>query len=144
MGTEWPCGSMINETPRPTHTYAPHLPTPLSSYYMPDSGNSQRQKGWCRKVKARTTNVGWDVKQWRILCPEYDKLRKEARKDVVKKTQMHIQTSEIEKIRMTGLLIKAKSLFINCSFTWPLHYTFYYLGHVPFLDPHIPLDTFKN
>ena len=30
-----------------------------------------------------------------VVCPEYDKLRKEARKDVVKKTQMHIQSSEI-------------------------------------------------
>jgi hypothetical protein len=79
-----------------------------------------------------------------VVCPEYDELRKEARKDVVKKTRMHIQTSEIEVTHMTGLLKKAKSLFINCSFTWLLHYTFYYLGHVPLLDPHVPLDTFKN
>jgi len=51
---------------------------------------------------------------------------------------------EIEETHMTGLLKKAKSLFINCSFTWPLHYTFYYLGHVPLLDSHVPLDAFKN
>ena len=80
-----------------------------------------------------------------IVCLEYDKLRKEARKDVVNKTWMRIQSWEIEETRMTGFLKKAKSLFINCSFfTWLLHYTFYYLGHVPLLDPHVTLDPFKN
>ena len=52
-----------------------------------------------------------------VVCPEYDKLRKEAREDVVKKMRVRFQTLEIEETHMTGLLKKAKSLFINCSFT---------------------------
>jgi hypothetical protein len=51
---------------------------------------------------------------------------------------------EIEETLMMGLLTKAKSLFINCDFTWPLHYSFYYLGHVPPLDSLVPLDAFKS
>jgi hypothetical protein len=79
-----------------------------------------------------------------IACPEYAKLRKDARDDLVKKTRVCLQTLETEETHMTGLLIKAKSLFIDCSFTWPLHYTFYYLEHVLPLDTHVPLDTFKS
>jgi len=63
-----------------------------------------------------------------VECPEYDKLRKEAREDVVKKTRARVQTLEIRETHMTDLLKKAESLFINCSFTWPLYYTFYYLA----------------
>ena len=76
-----------------------------------------------------------------VACPEYTKLRKEARDDLVKKTWVRLQTLEVEETWMTGLLKKAKSLFIDCSFPWPLHYT---LGHVLPLDSHIPLDIFKS
>jgi hypothetical protein len=57
---------------------------------MPDLGNSQQQKGWCRKVKVRTTDAGWckameDMHHIFVACPEHTKLRKDARDDLVKK-----------------------------------------------------------
>ena len=79
-----------------------------------------------------------------VVCPEYAKLRESARDELVKKMCAHLQAIEIEEILVTGLLKKAKSSFINCDFTWPLYYSFYYLGHVPPLDSLIPLDAFKS
>ena len=79
-----------------------------------------------------------------IVCPEYVKLRESARDELVKKTYAHLKAMEIEETLMMGLLTKAKSFFINCEFTWLLHYFFYYLGHVPPLDSLVPLDAFKR
>jgi hypothetical protein len=64
--------------------------------------------------------------------------------EVVKRTQTRIEAIKIEETCLTSLLWKAKSLFIDCKFTWPLHYSFYYLGHIPPLDSHVPLDKFKS
>ena len=79
-----------------------------------------------------------------VVCPEYTKLRESGRDELVKKTRAHLQAMEIEEILVTGLLKKAKSLFINCNFTWPFYYSFYYLGHVLPLDSLVPLDAFKS
>ena len=110
----------------------------LTAEGMVQKGQSEddRCRMGCRAVE--------DMHHIFVVCPEYDKLRTEAREDVVKKMWSHFQTLEIEETHMTGLLKKAKSLFINCSFTWLLHYTFYYLGHIPLLDSHVPLDAFKS
>lgn len=69
-----------------------------------------------------------------VVCPVYTKLRKEAETEVTKRTRARIQSFEIEETCHASLLRKAKSLFTDCNFTWPLHYSFYYLGHTPPLD----------
>jgi len=79
-----------------------------------------------------------------VACPEYTKLRDEARIKVTKKTKACIQSMELEETCVTSLLKKAKSIFTDCSFTWPLHYTFYYLGHVLPLDSIIPIDALNS
>jgi hypothetical protein len=79
-----------------------------------------------------------------IDCTAFTKLRENAKEEVVKKTKSHIQAVQIEETRVSGLLWRAKSLFINCRLTWPLHYFFYYLSHVPQLDRLVPIETFKN
>jgi len=79
-----------------------------------------------------------------VACPEYAKLRDEAMNEVVKRTLGRIQALKLEETCTNGLLQKAKSFFIDCNFTWPLHYSFYYLGHVPIVDSLISLENFKN
>ena len=103
------------------------------------------QKGQSKDNRCR---VGWraveEMHHIFIVCPEYVKLRESARDELVKKTYAHLKAMEIEETLMMGLLTKAKSFFINCEFTWLLHYFFYYLGHVPPLDSLVPLDAFKR
>jgi hypothetical protein len=79
-----------------------------------------------------------------VNCPKYMKLKDEAIVEVTKKTNARIQSIELEETCTTSLLRIAKSLFINCYFTWPLHYTFYYLKHVLLLDLIIPINIFKT
>ena len=79
-----------------------------------------------------------------VVCPEYAKLREEAKKEVAKRTQARIQAFNIEETCMSSLLQKAKSLFIDCRTTWPLHYSFYYLGHTPPIDSNVRDDIFAS
>jgi hypothetical protein len=62
----------------------------------------------------------------------------------MKKTRRRIELAKLEEAQLTSLLQTAKSLFSNCPNTWPLHYSFYYLGHVPKLNSHVDPDIFMN
>ena len=103
------------------------------------------QKGQSGDKSCRTgCMVIEDMHHIFIDCPKYSDLRKEAEIEVVKGTITHIQTFEIKETCMTSLLQIAKSLFIDCVFTWPLHYSFFYLGHIPPIDSHVPLKNFMS
>ena len=52
--------------------------------------------------------------------------------------------AKLEEAQLASLLQKAKSLFSDCPNTWPLHYSFYYLGHIPKLDTHASPNIFPN
>jgi hypothetical protein len=79
-----------------------------------------------------------------VLCKAFKKLREDARKEMVKKTKRKIKALGLAEAQFTSLLQTAKSLFSDCPNTWPLHYSFYYLGHVPKLDDHVDRKLFAN
>jgi hypothetical protein len=63
---------------------------------------------------------------------------------MVEKTRWKIEVLGLEEVQFKSLLKTAKSLFFDCSITWPLYYSFYYLGHIPKLDAHVNPNTFDN
>ena len=79
-----------------------------------------------------------------IACKTFDKLRADACRETVEKTRWKIKVIGLEGAQFTSLLKTAKSLFSDCSITWPLHYSFYYLGHIPKLDAHVNPNIFES
>src|ERR1700676_4247423 len=63
---------------------------------------------------------------------------------LMKKTRRRIESAKLDEAQLASLLQAAKSLFSDCPNTWPLHYSFYYLGHIPKLDTHVDPDIFMN
>jgi hypothetical protein len=63
---------------------------------------------------------------------------------MVDKTKRKIQAIRLEEAQFTSLLQTAKFLFSDCHITWPLHHSFYYLGHIPKLDALIDSGIFAN
>jgi hypothetical protein len=45
---------------------------------------------------------------------------------------------------MEGFIKAAKLFFNDSEYIWPLHYSTYYLGHVPKLDHLVSTDTFAK
>ena len=79
-----------------------------------------------------------------VACKTFDKLRGDACREIVEKTRQKIKVIGLEEAQFAGLLKTAKSLFSDCSVTWPLHYSFYYLGHIPKLDAHVNPNIFES
>jgi hypothetical protein len=79
-----------------------------------------------------------------VACKTFDKLRGDACREIVEKTRRKIEAIGLEEAQFAGLLKTAKSLFSDCSVTWPLHYSFYYLGHIPKLDAHVNPNIFES
>jgi hypothetical protein len=142
---------LYDQRPPPTYPYmrATSAYTALIQLYA-RSGQLPTAEGMVQKGQSedKSCRMGCraieDMHHIFVVCPVYTKLRKEAEMEVTKRTRARIQSFEIEETCMTSLLRKAKSLFTDCNFTWPLHYSFYYLGHTPPLDSNVPLDSFKN
>ena len=79
-----------------------------------------------------------------VLCKAFGKLRDNATDELVKKTKRRIETTGLEEAQFTSLLNTAKFLFSDCPNTWPLHYSFYYLGHIPKLNALVNQDLFTS
>jgi len=79
-----------------------------------------------------------------VLCKAFRKLREDAREELVKKTIRKIEASGLAEAQFTSLMQTAKSLFSDCSITWLLHHSFYYLGHIPKLDELVDTNIFAN
>jgi hypothetical protein len=79
-----------------------------------------------------------------VVCKAFNKLREDACREMLDKTKRKIQAIGLEEAQFTSLLRTAKFLFSDCPITWPLHYSFYYLGHIPKLDDLIDSGIFAN
>ena len=79
-----------------------------------------------------------------VTCKTFDKLRGDACREIVEKMRWKIKAIGLEEAQFAGRLKTAKSLFSDCSVTWPLHYSFYYLGHIPKLDAHVNPNIFES
>ena len=79
-----------------------------------------------------------------IGCKAFNRLREDACREMVDKTKQKIPAIRLEEVQFTSLLQTAKFLFSDCSITWPLHYSSYYLGHILKLDARIDSNIFAN
>ena len=79
-----------------------------------------------------------------VLCEAFEKLRDNASEELVKKTIRRIEATGLEEARFANLLKTAKLLFSDCPNTWPLHYSFYYLGHIPKLNAIVNQELFTS
>ena len=79
-----------------------------------------------------------------VTCKVFDKLRVDAGWEKVEKMRQKSDAAGLEEAQFASLLTTAKLLFYKCSKTWPLLYSFYYLGHIPKLDIHVNPNIFES
>jgi hypothetical protein len=79
-----------------------------------------------------------------VRCERFRLLRSEAVELVMKRVGKRIEEYDLQESTARGLLEAAKSFFFDSDALWPLHYSTYYLGHVPQLDPIISVEAFAN
>ncbi|KAJ7455737.1 hypothetical protein FB451DRAFT_1048761 [Mycena latifolia] len=73
-----------------------------------------------------------------VECARYADWREKAREDLVTRMNNKLEEKGIEEAKHSGLLSIAKSLFVDDSSVWPLHYSTYFLGHIPKFDHTMP------
>ncbi|KAJ7189348.1 hypothetical protein GGX14DRAFT_580784 [Mycena pura] len=116
------------------HLYDPK-PPPDYSYTLAYSAYS------ADKLESPMCRVGCDAIEDQhhvfVLCTRYDDLRTKARDDILTRTVNKLDEN-IEEAQRAGLLKIAKSLFSDDPTVWPLHYSAYYLGHIPKFDHAMP------
>ena len=76
-----------------------------------------------------------------VRCVRFRVLRLEAAESICKRIERRIEEFKIKESLVEGLLKAAKLFFEDSDNIWPLHYTTFYLGHVPQLDNIVPVDA---
>ena len=110
-----------------------------------DKQTTMRTKGQGDDNRCRMgCNATEDPHHVFVLCKAFSKLREDACREMVDKTKRKIQETGLEEAQFTSLLRTAKFLFTDCPITWPLHHSFYYLGHIPKLDTLINSSIFTS
>jgi hypothetical protein len=79
-----------------------------------------------------------------VGCWRFRELRGEARTLIVKRMEKRIDEYKLEGSHVLRLLETAKSFFCDSDLIWPLHYSAYYLGHVPKLDSLVSVEAFTS
>ncbi|KAJ7895328.1 hypothetical protein B0H13DRAFT_1624445, partial [Mycena leptocephala] len=79
-----------------------------------------------------------------VECRRYDEWRANAAEEMGRKADQKLAERGVEEAARKRLLATAKSLFCNDPEVWPLKHSFYYLGHIPPLDPLLPHDIFES
>ena len=79
-----------------------------------------------------------------VKCGRFVALREEARGLIVRRVEKRIEEYKLEESHAMGLLEAAKSFFCDSDMIWPLHYSVYYLGHVPKLDSLLSREACTN
>lgn len=73
-----------------------------------------------------------------VECRKYEQWRTKAAEELGIRTERKMIEQEIEGSAREQITGAAKLLFSNDESIWPLHYTFYYLGHMPKIAHLIP------
>ena len=98
---------------------------------------------------------GEDIKQWMqifikdmyhifVHCRRFRELREEAMRLLMSKVEKRIDEYKLKECHVMGLLETAKLFFYDSQLIWPLHYSVYYLGHVPKLDSLVSTEAFTS
>jgi hypothetical protein len=104
------------------------------------------------KQKKKTGNSGCqygcpvmeDMYHVFVRCGRFETLREEAKGLIMKKIEKRVEEYKLEESHVKGLQKAAKLFFCDSDNLWPLHYSVYYLGHVPKLDLLMSRDAFKS
>jgi hypothetical protein len=81
---------------------------------------------------------------WSGDTTEHRELRGEVRILIVRRVEKRIDEYKLDESHVTRLLEAAKSFFCDSDLIWPLHYSAYYLGHVPKLDSLVSVEAFTS
>jgi hypothetical protein len=79
-----------------------------------------------------------------VSCARFKALRDEVREMIVRKLERHFVEFNLKEAHVKGLRLAAKFLFSDSDEIWLLHYSAYYLGHVPKLDALISSVAFNG
>ncbi|KAF7362208.1 hypothetical protein MVEN_00567000 [Mycena venus] len=72
-----------------------------------------------------------------VQCPRYAEWRTKATDALLQRADAKLDEKNIEEVDRVHLLAAVKLLFSDNNF-WPLHYSTYYLGHIPRFDHLMP------
>ncbi|KAJ7477766.1 hypothetical protein B0H11DRAFT_2424813, partial [Mycena galericulata] len=92
------------------------LPT-ADLLYSRDKLNDPRCRAGCQAIE--------DQHHIFVDCPRYGDWRVKAAEDAHRRTNSKLAEKDIEETERTGLLLAAKSLFLDNDTLWPLHYSSY-------------------
>jgi hypothetical protein len=73
-----------------------------------------------------------------VHCRRYDAWRKATADELHKRAKAKLIEKGFEEVDCIDFLTEAKLLFTDACSLWPLHYSAYYLGHVPNFDHLLP------
>ncbi|KAK0483072.1 hypothetical protein EDD18DRAFT_1084246 [Armillaria luteobubalina] len=79
-----------------------------------------------------------------VECPVFWNFRVEASKEILSVMERALQTGKKEIQDFPVLQATAESFLSDCSTTWPLTDTQFYLGHIPPLDHCLPQPSFNS
>jgi hypothetical protein len=79
-----------------------------------------------------------------VNCGRFKALRGEAKGMIVRRVEKRVEEFKLQESHVMGLHEAAKSFFGDSNVIWPLHYSVYYLGHVPNLDPLVSRQAFSS
>jgi hypothetical protein len=78
------------------------------------------------------------------LCWRFVEVREEAKRLIMRRMERRIEEYKLDESHATGLVKAAKLFFCDSDMLWPLHYSAYYLGHVPKLDALVSMEAFTS
>jgi hypothetical protein len=79
-----------------------------------------------------------------VKCEKFERLRGEATETLVSRVVRQVNENKLEEPHVAGLLEAAKYFYRDSEIVWPLHYSAFYLGHVPKLESLVSREAFKS
>ncbi|KAJ6543598.1 hypothetical protein DFH09DRAFT_928429, partial [Mycena vulgaris] len=89
-------------------------------------------------------NVIEDAHHLFVECERYTEWKDKAAETLQAKTEMKLIELGVEETARERLITAAKFLFSREDSIWPLKHTFYYLGHIPPLEPLLPTSAVET
>jgi hypothetical protein len=79
-----------------------------------------------------------------VKCKRFEALRGEATELIVRRVKRQIDEYKLAESHVLRLLEAAKHFLCDSDIVWPLHYSMFYLGHVPKLGSMVSKEAFTN
>jgi hypothetical protein len=79
-----------------------------------------------------------------VKCVTFRVLRGEVMEMLVSRVNRQVDENKLQELHVIGLLVAAKCFFCDSEIVWPLHYSMFYLGHVPKLDSLVLREAFTS